>query len=198
LKATAFSLRKTQCLLGIDSQVEIVRPFLMQERLQAPAGSHFTIDISRLQEQYIRFVSCFKFYKKAVEAYAARRWDYYLTLHRVIRSSRPIFFGGLINPSHDLNLRKINDTGQAIIIGCSAYTAKDGTHLLLSCPDGLSRDLYGELLYQLRMIDDGAFATAVNNLLTTSVETLLMPETFALNEIEMEKIDAANRLAGAA
>ena len=45
LKAAAFSLRKCQYLLGIDSQIEIIRPFIIQEELKPTTGSHLTIDI---------------------------------------------------------------------------------------------------------------------------------------------------------
>jgi SEC-C motif len=196
LKATAFSLRKTQILLGVDSQLEIMRPFLIQEQRQAPPGSRFTIDISHLEAQYIRFVSCFEFYKKAMASYSSSNRDYF-TLHRVIQTPVPIFFGGLTNPSHDLNLRKINDTNQAIVISCSVFAAEDGTNILLSCPDGLSRNLYREFLQQLGTTDDRTFATVLNNLLTVSVETLFVPETFTLNEIGVGKITAAKQLAAA-
>lgn len=194
LKATAFALRKTQYLLGIDSQVEIVRPFL----IQAPKGSHITIDISHLETQYIRFVTCAYFYREAIEAYISKNWKYYLTSHRVIRSSLPIFFAALTNPSHDLTLQPINDTTEAIVMSCSAFMKQEGLHVLVSCPGGASQRLYLNLLRQLDHVDDEAFATVVNNLLTVSVETLLMPQSFALTESDAVKIGSANQLATAA
>jgi hypothetical protein len=191
LKAVAFSLRKNQYLLSIDSQMEIVRPFLIQEKLNAQHGSRLTIDISHLQDQYIRYNSCFKFYKEAIEAYASEAWDYYSTLHRVISSTRPIFLAGLINPSHDLHLRKVNHTNEPIVISCSVFTAEDRTHILLSCPKGLSQDLYRDFLRQLETADDRTFKTVVNNFLTISAETLLMPEGFEMNDDNYRKVGAA-------
>ena len=114
LKAVAFSLRKCQCLLGIDSQIEIIRPFLIQEELQPESGSHFKIDISHLEEQYIRFVANLNFFKSAMDAYVSGSWNYYLTFHRVIPTTTPIFCSPLVNPSHDLKLRKINNSSEAI------------------------------------------------------------------------------------
>ena len=194
LKAAAFSLRKCQCLLGIDSQIEIIRPFLIQEELQPETGSHFTIDISHLEEQYIRFVANLNFFKSAMDAYVSGSWNYYLTFHRVIPSVSPIFCGASLNPSHDLKLQKINNSSKAIMLSCTLFTAQDGTHVLLGCPNGASQNLFRELLRQLELIDEQTFIASINNLITSSPETLLLPETFALDESDAEKIDAARQL----
>lgn len=195
LKGVAFSLRKCQCLLGIESQVEIVRPFIMQEELQAAPGSHFTIDLSLLQEQYIRFVSNLSFYKKAIDAYQCRSWDHYVTLHRVVPTTTAIFCGLLVNPSHDLKLRKINNSKEAIMISCSIFTAQDSTHILLSCPNGASAGLYREFLQQLELVDEQTFLTVINNFLTIYPDTLLLPKTFTLSEGDTKKIVTAQKVA---
>jgi hypothetical protein len=198
LKASAFSLRKCQYLLGIDSQVEIIRPFLIQEELHPATGSHFTIDISHLQEQYTRFVANLDFYKSAIDAYLSQSWDDYLTLHRILPSTTPIFGGALLNPSQDLKLRKINSSSEAIMMGCSIFTAQDGTHILLSCPKGASQNLYREFLQQLELADEQIFVTVINNFLTIYPDTLLMPDTFTVTESDAKKITVARQLANSA
>jgi hypothetical protein len=191
LKATAFSLRKTQGLLGIDSQIEIARPFLLQGAMQASGRRQLTIDISNMEIQYIRYKTCLQFYKEAMQAHTLQNWNYYLSFHRVIRSRGPVFFSGLINPSHDLQRRKINNTRDPIIISCNVFAADDGTHVLLSCPAGPSSQLYGALLRQLENADDQIFRTALNNILTISAETLLMPESFEMNHADAQKVRSA-------
>ena len=54
-KAIAFSLRRSQYLLGVDSQIEIIRPFLLTVRNPVP-GRHTQIDISAFHEKYVRFI----------------------------------------------------------------------------------------------------------------------------------------------
>jgi hypothetical protein len=195
LKATAFSLRKTQGLLGIDSQIQIARPFLLQEAHSAPKGSHFTLDVSNLEIQYIRYKACFQFYKESVKAHSAQDWKYYLSIRRIIQSRRPVFFSGLINPSHDLTGKKINDTHDAIAMSCSVFTAGNETHALLSCPEGPSKRLYAALLQQLEKSDDQTFKAVMNNLLTTSAESLLMPEAFEMNVEQAKKVRSATQRA---
>jgi hypothetical protein len=198
LKAISFSLRKTQYLLGIDSQIEILRPFLIQEVHRHPSGSHLTIDISHLQEQYIRFRSVYDFFKDSIKAYESRDWDFYLHLHRPIQHARSIFFAGFFNPSHDLNGRKINNSDQAIAMACNSFTVNGYFHALFSCPRGLSTDLYRDFFKQLEDADERTFITILNNLLTFSTETLLLPETFSPNQDDLQKITSAHQLAARA
>jgi hypothetical protein len=110
----------------------------------------------------------------------------------------PIFCGAALNPSHDLKLRKINSSKEAVMMSCSIFTAQDGTHVLLSCPSGASQNLYREFLQQLELADEQTFIVVINNLLTASPETLLLPETFALNETDAKKISDAHQVASAA
>ena len=198
LKTTAFSLRRTQGLLGIDSQIEIVRPFLLQGAMRSSGRRQLTIDISNLEIQYIRYKTCFQFYKEAMKAYTSQNWGYYLSLHRITQSRGPVFFSGLINPSHNLQRRKINDTREAIVMSCNVFAADDGTHVVFSCPTGPSSQLYGTLLRELQNADDQAFRTALNNIMTISAEILLMPEAFEMDGAGAQKVLSATGRATAA
>lgn len=192
LKAVAFSLRKTQYLLGIDSQVEIARPFLMQGRVQ---GSHVTLDVSHFHEQYIRFTSTYDFLKKTIDAHSSKRWDFFYHFHQSTRHNGSIFFSGLINPSHDLSGHKINISDEAIAMACNIFTIDGQLRVLLSCPEGRSTKAYSELLKQLISTDEKTFITILNNLLTASVETLLLPEAFSSSLDDLQRIATAQQRA---
>lgn len=59
-KAIAFSLWRVQFLLGIDSQVALVRPILISER--NPDLKNVIINFDHLKEQYERFVTTYEVY----------------------------------------------------------------------------------------------------------------------------------------
>jgi hypothetical protein len=173
---------------------------LIQEVHRHPSGSHLTIDISHLQEQYIRFKLVYDFFKDSIKAYESQDWDFYLHLHRPIEHARSIFFAGFFNPSHDLNGRKINNSDQAIAMACNGFTVNGYFHALFSCPRGLSADLYRDFFKQLENADERTFITVLNNLFTFSTETqtLLLPDTFSPNRDDLQKISSAHQLAARA
>ncbi len=190
MKAQAFSLRKTQYLLGIDSQVEIARPFLIEASNKLPPGSNVTIDLARLQEQYICFTSAYTFFEKSIAAYQAQQWAFYSHFYRRTPSTSPLFFAALTNPCHDFHGEKINTSSETIAMTCTAVTDNGHLHVLLSCPGEPSKTLYQSFFEQLDKVDDATFTTIVNNMLTESVELLLVPATFVLPADGLAKIHA--------
>ena len=133
-----------------------------------------------------------------MHAYESQDWGFYLHLHRTIQHTQSAFFAGFFNPSHDLGGQKLNRSNVAIAVACNIFTTDGYLHTLFSCPRGVSTDLYCEFLKQLEDVDERTFITAVNNLLTFSAETLLLPETFSPSQDELRKIRAAHQLAARA
>ena len=196
LRAVAFSFRRTQYLLGIDSQIEIIRPFLIQSRGNLLNGSHVTLDISQLHEQYIRFVVNSDFLKHALKAYEKQEWNFFSNFYRCIPYTGSIFFGGFLNPSHDLKGLKLNRSGDPIAIACNVLTRDGMLHVILSCPDDASKRMYRGLLTQLGTVNSDVFITVLNNLLTLSSDKPLISETISFSDTELEKIGALQTLAG--
>jgi hypothetical protein len=196
LKAIAFSSRRVQYLLSMDSQLEIVRPFWIAKNPNRPAGNHFEINIDTLHEQYIRFITNEDFLKKAMEIYANKNWDSFAYFHRSIPYVKPIFFGGFLNPSHDLEGKKLNTSETAIATSCNLFTKDNFLHVVLGCPDGKSKTSYEGLLKQLASADEEIFITVINNFITVSADKPLLPETTSFSDSELVKIQNLQKFAG--
>lgn len=190
-KALAFCIRKNQYLASIASQVEIFRPFWIQELYQLPNGSNVTIDLSKFQTAYTRFLIQNGFWKRAVRAYKNKDWDFFSYFHRVVPSPAPIFYATFTNPLHDLEGKRINTPEQPIATTATMFTKDGYLHILLSPTGGQSKTAYEPFLRQLEAIDDETFKTVINNIFTHYVETLLLPETFSLTDDDYNKINTA-------
>jgi hypothetical protein len=197
LKAMAFSLRKVQYLLGIDSQVEIVRPVLISES-GVSTGSNVTLDISHLHEQYIRFQILYDLFRDTIAAYEAANWDYFSHCHRHIDYRGNIVFAGFLNPSHDLEGVRVNRAPAPISMACNVLTKDNGLHALFSCAEGASIQCYENLLRQLRECNEEALVAALNNVMTVASEKPLMPADFVLSEKQALRIPFLQQKAGRA
>jgi len=185
LKAVSFSFRKTQYLLGVDSQIEILRPF---EILEVHAPPRLTIDVSRFQQQYLGFIAEYGFVHEAIRAYESRDFDFFLCLYRSIPYTKQIFYSSFLNVSHDLTGKKINNSNEVIALTCNIFTFDGRLHVLLGCPHGMSKELYKDLFMQLEKIDEETLIAALNNIITSKVETLLLPESFSPTRDDLQKI----------
>lgn len=197
-KTVAFSFRKTQFLLGIDSQVEIAKPFLMSANPHVRPGSH-TINVNHFAEQYVRFKALNSFWHQALEVNLSQSWDSLVYLHRIIPCSKPIFLAGVVNPSHDLKGQRINRSKSGIAITCTLY-AKDGQlHVLLACIDEESKRLYRKFFNQIKVATKEIFVTVMNNILTSApMVAFLLPETSEAPQPDMQKMKSAQQLSAQA
>ena len=193
LKAIAFSLRKIQYLIGIDSQVEIFRPFILSD---VNKNKHIVISIDHLQEQYIRFIAKYNFFQECVSAHKAGQLDFFSSAFRDIPYDGLVFASTVTTIPYDLKGRKINTSADAIAITCSIFTIDNCLRVIFSCPRGISATSYLQFLRQLAEIDDDEFITILNNVLTFGPDSALMPESFSPSEDELRKIIAARQLAG--
>jgi len=139
LKAIAFSLRRTQYLLGIDSQVEIFRPFILSELHQ---NKHVTITIDDLHEQYIRFIATYDFFQECIFAHKASHFDFFSSMYRSIPYNCAMFASTFTTISHDLEGKKINQSNDAIGITSNIFTIDNYLHVIVSCPRGNSATFY--------------------------------------------------------
>ena len=196
LKAIAFSFRRIQYLSGIDSQVELIRPCWINQNSNPSMGTHFEINIDFLQEQYIRFIANNGFLRTSIKAYESQQWDFFSYFHCSISYEKALFFGGFLNPSHDLEGRKLNGSGTAIAMSCNIFTKESLLHVILGCPDGQSKASYAGLLEQLRAIGENLFITVINNFLTVAADKPLLPEAVSFTEAELRKINEVRQLAG--
>jgi hypothetical protein len=122
-------------------------------RLFKQTEPDLTIDVSNLQEQYIRFTSAHNFLMESVKAYESQNLDFFLRFHRSVKYTKPIFFSGFLTLSHDLIGQKINISHEAIGMTC-IFTTDGHLHVLLSCPHKISKELYRGLLRQLELVDE--------------------------------------------
>jgi hypothetical protein len=191
-KAIAFSLRHAQYLLGIDSQIEIARPFLLTARNPVPVGHlrNTQIDISAFSEKYIRFLLNHGFLTESAKAYEDLRWNFMSYFHRALPRSSPIFFSGFLNPSHDLEGRRVNPPDKPIAMACTVFAKDNSLNVLLACPGEKSTAAYRGLIEQLGAAKDDVFVTAINNLLTVSADKPLMAATVSVSEKDLAKIGA--------
>lgn len=197
VKAIAFSLRRTQCLLGIDSQTELIRPVLISESNQN-ANGNVQINISHLHEQYIRFCILYDLFLESIAAHEKMNWGYFSYLSRHIDYNQNILFSGLVNPSHDLEGSRINKADTPISMVCNIFTKDDRLHVLFSCPDGASRSLYQNLLTQISESEEQTFVSILNNIMTFASEKPMMPEEFMVGEAQSQHISLLQQKAGRA
>lgn len=188
LKALAFSHRKTQVLLGMDCQVEVMKPFLMFSHPRNSGSRNAEGDVSHFHEQYLRFVIGRQFLVDALAAFAAERWDYFSHDHRAVQATSRLLFADVINPSHDLAGARTNTRGEPIFVSCSIWPQNGLLHVVLGSPEGASRSAYANLMDQLRRTDEHTFVVAINNLLTANADNVLLPEDADVNEVALQAI----------
>lgn len=193
-KAIAFSLRKTQISLGIDSQVEVYKPFLMLNSKNAPVpGSNVTIDINHLHEQYIRFCTAHAVFQNTVKALKSEDWSFFSYLRHSIPYDEGIFYAGFINPPHDLENKRINRPDTPINMTCNIFTKNSTLHAIFACPGNESKEAYEPILEQLKNTDNKTFVIVLNNILTMSPDNLLLPENFPIDSSIIVKIEELNK-----
>ncbi len=197
-KAITFSLRRVQYLLGIDCQTAVFTPVLTLRNLKnnPPAGTNFQINISFLEEQYIRFILNHAFFTKAMDALLVEDYDFFSHSHRSIAYEENIFCAGFLNLSHDLGGNRINSPHVSMGMTFNVFTKNKKLHVLFGCPDGPTKTAYAPFLDQLDRTDDETFITVVNNILTVAVEKPLLPEGFHLDADELKKISQLRQYAG--
>jgi hypothetical protein len=193
LKAIAFSLRKTQILLGIDSRVEIAKPFLMSLNPNISAKAH-TIIVDHLSEQYVRFKTICSLWHQVIGMHFSKNLNAFAYIHRVITHSKPLFLAGIVNPSHDLKGQRINRTNSGIAITCTLYEKDGQLHVLLACVDESSKQSFRKFFNQMKVATDEVFVTAMNNILTfASMNAFLLPETFEASETDLQKMKTSQQ-----
>jgi len=191
LKAIAFSLRRTQYYLGIDSQVAIFGALGgLSER------NHIDISIDHLQDQYVRFIVTYNFFQECVFAYAASDFDFFVSLYRSMPYKDLMFASTFTTIPYDLEGQKINQPAEvAVAIACNIFTIDNQLHVIYSCPRGNSATFHQNFLRQLGEVDDDEFIIILNNILTLRVEAALMPVSFSPSEDDLRKINAAGQFA---
>jgi hypothetical protein len=197
LKAIAFSLRKVQYLIGIDSQVEILRPFILSDvNKDKLKGKRIVISINHLQKQYISFITEYNLFQECVSAHKAGQLDFFSSAFRDIPYDGLAFASTVTTIPCDLKGKETNTSADAIAITCSIFTIDNCLRVIFSCPRGISATSYLQFLRQLAEIDDDEFITIVNNVLTFSPDSALMPESFSPSEDDLRKIIAARQFVG--
>lgn len=190
LKAVAFSLRKTQILLSLDSQVEIFKPVLIIRSGTTSAGQHYTININHLSEQYIRFRTAHVAFQHFVDTLEKKDWDSCMYLQRNIKSESVLFYSAFINPSHDLEKQRINTPHTPVHLTLNVL-ARDGVlHAFFACPNDGSKEAYAALFDQLKDTNDQTLAAVINTILTDHPEGLLLPDGFTLSNDDHSKMKA--------
>jgi hypothetical protein len=136
------------------------------------------------------------FLEKAARAYESQSCDSFSYFHRSIPYDKSLFFGGFLNPSHDLEGNKLNSPEEAIAMSCNVFTKDNFLHVILGCPEGKSKISYEGLLKQLTAADEGVFITAINNFITVSADKPLLSETVSFSDSELAKIQKLQTFAG--
>jgi hypothetical protein len=186
LKVMAFSLRKIQLLLAVDSQLEILRPLRMIEK--SAAGGNHKIDVSRLQRNYIGFTYAMAFYREAMSALSLKNWSHFKHFYRSMKCSTSLFFSTFRSFSHDLKGRPIDTTNSAIGISCNIFACGGNVHVLLSCPGELMAKVHRDFFNQLALANDETFKAVLNVILTWSIESILVPQSFSVSANDRRKI----------
>jgi hypothetical protein len=137
LKSIAFSLRKTQYLIGIDSQVEIFLPFILSDVNKNKPPRHTVISIDHLQEQYVRFTVAYDLYEECISAQKAGQCDFFSSTYRDIPYNGLVFASTPTTIPYDLKGQKINNSTDAIAIVCSIFTIDKLLSVIFSCPEEL-------------------------------------------------------------
>jgi hypothetical protein len=190
LKAAAFSLRRTQIFLSLDSQVEIFRPVLLIRSGTTKEGQHYTLNINHLSEQYQRFRIAHTAFQHFVEILENEDWDSFLYLQRNIPYSGNLFYAGFNNPSHDLRKQRINTPHTPIHITLSVL-ARDGIlRVFFASPNNGSKEAYTALFEQMETADDQTLVAVINTILTNHPEGLLLPDSLTLSNDDHAKMKA--------
>lgn len=198
LKALAFSHRKVQVLLGMDFQVEVLKPFFMMTDPRNAGLSNFEGDGSYFHEQYLRFVTGHGALADAVEPWAAGRWDYFSQSYRTLPASSKLFVATVMNPSHDLFGVRIDTGAGPVFLSCSIWPLDDSLRVAVGVPAGASRSAYASLIDQLAGVDDETFVAVLNNLLTANADSILLAEEAEVDEAALQTITDLRSLAGRA
>lgn len=188
LKALAFSHRKVQVLLGVDCQVEVMKPFLTLINPRNAGLSNLEGDISYFHEQYLRFVVGNGALAGAFDALDAERWDHFSQSYRTLQASTRLFFAAPMNPSHDLEGARIDSDAGPVFVSCSIWPLHGSLRVAFGAPAGASQSAYAGLLNQLARVDDETFRVALNNLLTANVDSLLLAAEAEVDEAALQAI----------
>ena len=198
-KTIAFSLRRVQWLLGIDSQAEIIRPIIIsRKRSGSIKPMNAEIDISNLRAQYLRFCIMHELFQKSVSAYEKVNWDFFSHWNRSVESKEQIFFAGYLNPPHDLEGMRVNNQKLPIGMVCNIYSEAGSLRVILTCPEDLSATSYKGLIEQILKLDMKGFITVLNNIMTLSTDKPLIPANVTIDEMEVQKIALLYQKAGRA
>ena len=194
-KAVAFSLRRTQILLSLDSQVEIFKPILHLKSGAAASGEHYDIDISQLSEQYTRFCTVLSVFNNLIEVLNYENWDALSYFERSIISHGNLFYAGVVNPSHDLEKQRINTWHMPVHFAINVFLRNGKMQVFFACPKDGSEKAYKLLFKQLNGMNDQMFATVINTMLTIQPEGLLLSEGNVFIGEEYKKISALRKRA---
>lgn len=187
-KAIAFALRKVQILLGIDLQVELFKPFLIQDKIKGASLTHVEIDISYLQTQYTRFELTERLFARAITALQASKRDCFSYYTRSVPCNDSVFFAGLVNPSHDLEGQRVNTKWVPISIVCNVLAVGNELLVLLSSPDDGSSQAYANLFQQLHWADNQTVAGVVNNIMTFAADKPLLATNRLISPDDLRRI----------
>lgn len=188
LKAIAFALRKIQGLLGFDFQVELFKPFFVQDNLGDSGPNQIVLNCSFLHGQYAQFASAERLFAESMNAFKASKWDYFSYYERELDYPDPLFFAGPVTPSHDLNRQRIDANNAQGPIICNFFTVDRTLHLLFACPDDATRHSYTQLLEQLRHADEVTFVAVANNFLTISGDKPLLSDKRIITAEDLHRI----------
>ncbi len=190
LKAVAFSLRRTQILLSVDSQVEIFRPVLMFHSGTSRGRQHTTININHLSEQYRRFRIAHSVFQHFVDTLQKEDWDSFAYLRRDVPHGGSLFYAGFTNPSHDLHKQRINTPHVPVHITLNVIARKGNLRVFFACPNNASKEAYATLFQQLEAVDNQTIVNVINTILTVQPETLLLPRGLSLTDDDVAKMKA--------
>ncbi|HEY3853175.1 MAG TPA: hypothetical protein VGO67_02145 [Verrucomicrobiae bacterium] len=199
-KAIAFSLRQIQSSLGVDYQVEITRPIIHSKSVgrASNAPKNYTVDLSYLHSQYVRFCHGYELFKRSIVAYEAEQWDFFAHQRREIQFGTILFFAGHLNPSHDLNGVKLNSRNAAISMTCNIIAHSNRLYALLSCAEGSSKSAYQGFFTQINQVNEDEFVTVLNSLMTVACEKPLISEGAIVTTEEIQKIGQTVEMAQSA
>jgi len=193
-KALAFSLRKTQFELSIESQFELARPFYMQKLFNLPNNQVIEIDTSKIRKRYLNYVISSDYYKEATLAYGRKNWNYFSSFYRKIAYTKQIFYGGFFGLSSDLEGKRINWAKIAVAMSCYIFTKDNYLHVTPSTPGDQGKISYQPPSKQPEAIDEETFIAVINNILTLSAEKPPIATSTTFSDEELQKIPALQKL----
>lgn len=192
-KSLAFTLRKIQIMLGVDTQVELLRPFLMTQKINPYVNkkTEYQINLNKLQNQYIGYCITYKIYKSAYKAYLREDWSFFNYHSKSIKYTKGIFWSSYMNPLFDINGNKINTGGEVISMGCNIISDGKNLHTLIATPRGKCSQLYTPFIQQIFNSTRDNFLLNLNNyLLAKSVDDPLL----LLKQHKEKDLDSKNYL----